>query len=205
MNIGINIDGVLTNLVEYIIINGQDYFKEPTYINNSAYSFRQIFSCSKNDENNFWRKNILKYYLRCKCEKDSQEVIRKLRENGHKVYIIANRKNLQNQNITGEIYRTILKYWLKKNQVECDGIIYCDPDKSKEEKIEICKQFNIDIIIEDQIRDAIILSKITDVIVMDRPYNMGMNQFTRAKNFKDIYEIINNRSKGVQNEIKLFI
>ena len=64
----------------------------------------------------------------------SSDVIKKLRKNGHKIYIITSRLYTKEQSIKGELFRKMLEYWLKKNNIEYDKIIYCNDDKVVNDK-----------------------------------------------------------------------
>ena len=203
MNIGIDVDGVLTDLSGFILENGNKFFKgKRSVINENTYKLMDMFDCSKEEEDKFWFKYVYKYCLKAKCEKDASDVIKKLRKNGHKIYIITSRLYTKEQSIKGELFRKMLEYWLKKNNIEYDKIIYCNDDKVVNDKYYVCKKLNINIMIEDSIDNAVAISKTCRVMLRNRPYNFGYNQVTRVSGFKDIYYKIEERGKCKKYEDK---
>lgn len=203
MNIGIDVDGVLTDLSGFILENGKKFLNNDNqYINECTCEFSKMFNCSKEVEKKFWKKYIFKYCLKASVEKDASDVIKKLRENGHKIYIITSRIYTKEQTIKGELFRKILEYWLKKNNIEYDGIYYCSDSNMVCDKYYVCKKLNIDLMIEDSIDNAIAISKTCRVMLRNRPYNFGYNQVTRVSGFKDIYYKIEERGKCKKYEYK---
>ena len=196
MNIGIDVDGVLTDLSGFILENGNKFFKgKRSVINENTYKLMDMFDCSKEEEDKFWFKYVFKYCLKAKCEKDASDVIKKLRKNGHKIYIITSRVYTKEQSIRGELFRKILEYWLKKNIIEYDEIIYCDDDNVVYDKYYACKENSIDIMIEDQMNNAYGIFGTSEVFLRTRKYNETFEQFTQVSGFKDIYSKIEERGK----------
>lgn len=194
MNIGIELDGVLTNVNSFIKENGKKYYNNnPLFINELSSSFQKMFNCSKQESETFWKKHMKKYCLNVDCERDASEVIRKLKEDGNNIYIITSRPFITEQSLRGNYQRLLLKKWLYKNNIICDGIIYCNRDNNIDEIYQACKQFNIDLMFENQIVNAISISRISDVIMMERPYNIGFNIFDRVPDFSTLYKEISNR------------
>ena len=162
MKIIINIDGVLIDKTSFQYQNGLKYFKNNLmFVNEHAYLFRDMFNCSKEENEDFWKKNRLKYYLFAKPEEGATEYLHKLKEEGHTIY---------------------LPY---------DFICYCNESNHVEEKLKLVHKEKIDLIFEDSISDAIILSKISHVIMYNRPYNFGFTSVKRINNFKELKKIKN--------------
>lgn len=199
MNIGVDVDGFLTDLGKFQLENGKNFFKDDKhYVNEYAYSFREMFNCTKEEADKFWFKNIRKYCLRCECTKGASELLNKLKEDGNKIYIITGRVHTTEKGFLGDVFRSMLSYWLKKNNIPYDEIIYCNDENSAEEKREICSRLNIDIMFEDQIENAIAISKVSDVILKDRPYNQGLNnnRVSRINEIDEIYGILKKKKES---------
>lgn len=191
--IGFMVDGVLIDTSKFMLENGEKFLEGKVhYINEGASKFTEMFNCSKEVSDIFWKQYFHKYCLRTKPEKDAVDVLKQLKENGNEIYIITSRIHITDKSFTGELYRAMLKHWLNKNSIPFDGIIYCDKEKNYEDEFEACKKIKIDTIITDKISGAIALSEISDIILLNRPYNKGLHKtkIKRAENFKEVYPII---------------
>lgn len=191
--IGFMVDGVLIDTSKFMLENGEKFLEgKVRFVNEGASKFTEMFNCSKEVSNIFWRQYFHKYCLRSKPEKDAVDVLKQLKENGNKIYIITSRIHITEKSFTGELYRAMLKHWLNKNGIQFDGLIYCDNEKNYEDELNACKKIDIDTIITDKISEAITLSQISDVVLLSRPYNKGLYQtkIKRAENFKEVYPII---------------
>ena len=194
MNIGIDVDGVLTDINKFQIENGKCFFNDHMhFMNECAFDFRDMFNCTKEEKDNFWKKYMWKYCLKSECSRDASDVIKKLKSDDNKIYIFVSRPFVKEKSIRGEIFRSMLKLWLKKHEIPYDNIIFCSIEKSSEEKYYACKELGIDVMIEDQKFNSIIISEMSKVLLMSRPYNVGMNNLSniiRVNNFKEIYDEI---------------
>ena len=94
MNIGIDLDGVLTNFNEFCINYGTKFASEigkGKIINPKGYESIEIFSWNKQTDLEFWEKYNLKYATEEEPRIFAKEVLNKLKEDGHKIYIITAR------------------------------------------------------------------------------------------------------------------
>ena len=196
MKIGINLDGVLINKTAFQYKYGLEYFNNNLrYVNECAYSFRRMFNCSEEEENDFWNRYRFNYYTKTKPEDYSLECLKKLRENGHQILLIASREYLNNKNIRGSLYRYLLNNWLRHNNIPYDGIIYCDNEYIFEEEMKVCAENEIDLLLEDSISSSIVISNICEVLLFNRPYNIGLSCVTRVNNFNEVLDIIEKKGK----------
>ena len=80
--------------------------------------------------------------------------------------------------------RNIVLNWLKINQIHYDNIIF-----SPEDKLEICKQNNIDLMIEDKPKNINTISNEIPVICYHANYNEQCNgkNIYRCYSWYDIY------------------
>lgn len=74
-------------------------------------------------------------------KRNVKDVIRRLRHKGNEIYIITGRKKTQVPNIM-----EITENWLKKNEIEVDGIF---TSAYGETKADVCRREKIDIMIDD--------------------------------------------------------
>lgn len=111
--IGFMIDGVLIDINNFLVENGDKFLGgKIRYKNEDASKFTEMYNCSKEISKMFWKKNLHKYYLRSKPERDAVDVLKQLKENGNEIYIITNRNDITNKKFVGELNRAMLRYWL---------------------------------------------------------------------------------------------
>lgn len=193
MRIGIDIDGVLTNLEQFSV----DYFSKFCSDNNinynigkSSYNIYDTFNVTKEQEDSFWEKYILEYAKNEKIRPFAAEVIKKLRDNGHEIYIITARWLTNREDSLGDNMRNIVKSWLERNNVIYDKIIFTkSQNENKEQDIN---ENNIDLMIEDNPNNINELSNIIPVICYNATYNTHCNNANifRCYSWYDIYNKI---------------
>lgn len=179
MNIGIDVDGVLTDIYNYQIEKGQQYFNKMKEKN--TLSIAEMFDVTSEEEKKFWTKYIWEYCLKVKAREGASEALQKLKDEGNKIYIITSRVHTTKKNILGLIFRKMLISWLKDNKIPYDGIIYCDDKKSDLEKYLSCKKLGIDYMIEDDIANINSIKTVSKTICFNQPYNNNLNDSTVEK------------------------
>lgn len=182
MKIGIDVDGVLTDIASFQLERGAKHFGN--VINKDGYEIRDIFSCSKIKETEFWLKNLDYYTMEARS--GASEFTNSLHNTGHELYIITAR------NIFLKVYT---KFWLKENNIFFDKLIYST------NKLETIKDNNINIMIEDSSKNIDSLYKYIPIICMKAPYNemLNNNSIYMVSSFDEIYNIIENLAKNDEN------
>ena len=192
LRIGIDIDGVLTNDDDFIL----DCTSKFCYENNL-----ELFEAPYNYEyRKFnWDENILKKYRNEYFfgkyideeppRKFAAEVIKKLKIDGHQIFIITGRHKSFEDSEDGKIMRYKIDNWLKNN-----GIIYDELVFAKTPKIPEIKNRKIDIMIEDSPETIPLISKVTHVFCYDTRYNRTLecDNVTRVFSWYDIYIKVKN-------------
>ena len=189
MNIGIDIDGVLTNYereqldyaTKLCVDEGWDID-----IDLGKYHETDTFNWNQDQANKFWNKYIIKYFSETPVRTFAPEVIEKLRKEGHKIYIITARDDYgMPPEHCGE-EQQITKDWLKRNGINYEKLIF------ETEKLGPCIENKIDVMIEDSPGNIIELSKQIKVIKFDCQYNKDVNNenVTTAYSWYHIYKII---------------
>ena len=189
MNIGIDVDGTLTDIWAYMIRNGEKYFGRPASDPN-AFEIEQMFACSVEEGHAFWKKYLLRYCLRCPIKDGAARTISKLRNDGHHIYIVTSRVFTTRKGAAGALFRVILKGWLRKSGVCYEGIAFCED--SGEAKLKECQRLHIDVMIDDKPENLVTITKKHAVIACPMPWNrtLAAQGFVMAKDWTDIYDII---------------
>ena len=205
MNIGIDIDGVLTNVGKFILDKGLEYCKETNKgkrVKPVTYHSKEMFGWDEETDLDFWSKNIFLYARYCPPLEGAAYNIKKLKEDGNNIYIITARwianGELSEYDIKNNKYfkylenpkkemQDIVKYWLKKNNIMYDKLLFTRENKEKE-----ILENNIDIMVEDSPKNIESLSKITKIICMSWDYNEHINgeNIYRCHSWNETYDKI---------------
>lgn len=190
MRIGIDIDGVLTDIEQWQLDVGGKFFSRfnKSVLNKDGYEITKIFNVSDELDSQFWNEYLYDYVTKEPSRKYASEVIKKLKDDGNEIYIVTARYLTDRNNEDGEKMRKIVVNWLAEQKIDYDEIIF-----SPEDKKENCKKYNIDIMIEDKVDNINKISSIIPVICFHAGYNnecKGKNIY-RVYNWYDIYNLIN--------------
>lgn len=193
MNIGIDIDGVLTDLENYIGTVGKKYMLENNLDFDEEMHKNTIYGfLSKEDSHQFWDMHWEKYATTIKMRKNASNVIEKLKNDGNKIIIITSR-TYDSQIIKDGIERQenmkkLIIKWLKKNNINYDKIVFSNLNKLKN-----CLDNKIDIMIEDSVSNIEQLKNYMKIICFNAKYNQSYtnSQIYRVSNWDDVYNIIN--------------
>ena len=196
MKIGIDIDGVLTNIEQY----GVDYLSKYCVENDidfnitcSNYNIAKAFNIEEKYNDVFWSEYIIHYSINEKARPFASQVIKMLKEEGHEIYIITARWFTNKDTEQGKQMREIVKKWLIKNNIQYDKLIFAKA--AKENKSNEILEHKIDLMIEDNPNNVIELSNIVPVICYHTGYNTNCkgNNITRCYSWYDVYRTIKNK------------
>lgn len=195
MRIGIDIDGVLTDIEQWQLDLGSKIIFQQCHkeiVNADGYDIKEIFNIDEHLDNEFWKEYLYEYATKEPARKFSDEVTKRLIEDGNEIYIITARFLTDKDDEDGKKMRNTVINWLKENNISYDKIIF-----SPEEKLDICLENNIDLMIEDKVDNINKISEKIPVICFDARYNKkceGKN-IIRCYSWYDIYVKI----KGFEN------
>ena len=192
MKIGIDIDGVLTDIEQWQLDYGSKFYYENYGLgikNYKGYETNEIFDVDIKLDDKFWNKYFREYTINVEARKFANEVIDKLKEE-NEIYIITARGSFLSHSaevMTIEENRNIVLNWLKKNKIHYDKIIF-----SPEDKLDICMQNKIDLMIEDKPKNINTISSEIPVICYHANYNEQCNgkNIYRCYSWYDIYRKI---------------
>lgn len=192
MNIGIDIDGCLMDDDTYRLDTMSKYCFENN-LNDIDYPYNYERKCnfpSVEVKEDYRSQYYFEYVKNAPARVYAKEVIKLLRDRGHKIIIITGRYKTTEDSKMGKQMRNDTVNWLNKNEIYFDEICYAKMPKTKE-----VQENNIDIMIDDSPEIIGELVKYTKVLCFDNRYNRDINyvNMTRVFSWYDIYSKI---SKG---------
>lgn len=193
MRIGIDIDGVLTDIEQWQLDYGSKFYFEKygkEIQNNEGYETTEIFKVDSKLDDEFWTEYFKDYSINVDVRKLASEVIKKLKQDGNEIYIITARGSFLSHSANVMLFeenKSIVLEWLRKNEIEYDKIIF-----SPEDKLSICLENNIDVMIEDKVDNINKISTRIPVICFHAGYNKNCkgNNIFRCYSWYDIYSKI---------------
>lgn len=178
MNIGIDIDGVITN-VDFLSILGKNtpvLDRESKNLKTNNRALRKLLY-----------KGIAFYSKHSKLRPDASKYIKLLKAEGNRIIIITKRKFANEDSKEGENIRALVELFLLENDIPYDKIIFSTGDK-----LEDCTIEDITIMLEDSPKNTASISQRVPVILMDTPYNQntaGDNVF-RVNSWEKAYVLL---------------
>lgn len=191
--IGIDADGVLTDMYSFNKENGIKIFKRPIK-NENGYDIKEMFECSKKEFIKYGAKSFIKYCTKCEYREDAAVVINKFKDSKFDVHNITARMFATDRNILGSLSRYMLENCNRKNGIIFDSIQYCSEEFSERDKLLACHKLNVDIMIEDKPEVALNLANNgIRVLLFDCPYNQEVyhDNITRVYSWKQIEKEVN--------------
>lgn len=192
MIIGVDCDGVLTDMSAYIYEYGEKYFKRKP-CNLDGYSTAEIFDCSDKDEFRFGLRYFFTYCKKWSPRSGAVEIISKLNNDGHELYEITARKFVTMHNPLGWYSRFLYEQWLKKHCFSFKDIFYCSESNAPDDKLNGCRKHSVDLMIEDKPDVALHLADNgIKVLLFDTRYNQNVNHdnIVRVCDWNGVYEKI---------------
>ncbi len=198
MRIGIDIDGVLTDIEQWQLDYGSKFYYnnyKKEIVNHKGYETHDIFESTQKCDDEFWKKYFIDYSINVDARKFASEVIKKLKEEGNEIFIITARGNFLSHSTNVMLYeenKKVVKEWLKKNDILYDEIIF-----SPEDKFDICINNKINLMIEDKVDNVNKISTKLPVICFNAGYNESCSgkNIIRCFSWYDIYAKI----RGMNN------
>ena len=175
MKIGIDMDDTICNTKESLTKYSNKFMKDNNILYNDSLWNNNI---NKEIFLNTYLKDI---YNDASLKENAKEVLVKLKNMGHELYIITARTNtyINNQVIN-------ISNYLKKNNIEVDGIIIDAKDK-----VDACINNNIDIMVDDNLYNynKLISNNIKTILFDDNNKYQEIN--LKINNWNDLFKYLN--------------
>ena len=199
MKIGIDIDNCISNFDDTLL---KEYLKHDKELRNTGiinenpeYIRKGMFDWTDEEEKSFYNANIENFAKNLKQIENSSYYIKKLKEDGHEIYIITGRNNGDYTNPF-----KLTEEWLKKYNIVYDKLIFTN-SHDKHEKTEVCLENNIDLMIEDSTKICLdLINNGIKVYTMNTRYNQKEEKLDRVTKWKEIYERISKLNKIEDNK-----
>ena len=178
MNIGIDIDGVITN-IDFLGILGKKkpiLDKESSNLKVNNFLIRKILY-----------KGIAFYSKHSKLRSDAAKYINLLKDEGNRITIITKRRFAGEETKEGKNIRSLVEVFLIEQGIPYDKIVF-----SKGDKLDDCLREKVTIMLEDSPRNSKAISKRVPVIIMDTPYNRDTisDNIYRVTSWKEAYALL---------------
>lgn len=201
MRIGVDIDGVLTDIERWQLDYASKFYYEKygkQIVNHKGFDTFDIFDVDTKYNDEFWLLHYKEYCTNVDVRRFANEVIDKLINEGNEIYIITARGSflfdgsLDKILMTKETNDNIVLNWLKQNNIQYNNSIFTSDDK-----LDTCTSNNIDIMIEDCTKNINDISTKIPVLCFNAGYNEDVsdNNITRCYSWYDIYSKIKEMSK----------
>ena len=194
MRIGIDIDGVITNIERFITDYGIKFCYDNNIeykINAEEYNEKKSLGITYEQTEKFWNTYLTWYSTSYPTRDFATEIIKKLKQD-NEIYIITARNE---DGLPPETYGTMqqmVKKWLKDNEIEYDKLIF-----ETGSKLDCCIKNNVDIMIEDSPKNILEISTKIPVLCFDNSYNKKVKgkNITRVYSWHDILKKIEEKNK----------
>ena len=159
MNLGFDIDGVISDFVKTFIELVEKQYDLPLKETDIyCHDLNLVLGISKEERNELIRKTIKEDLT---LNLGAKESIEKLYTEGHKIFILTARPH--------DLVE-VTKAWLKKKDIPYTKLIQLNEGEKYLAKVDL------DLIVEDNLEDAIGCSKkVKNVLVYDHPWNQTLN------------------------------
>lgn len=192
MIIGVDADGVLTDMQEFNFQNGKKFFKKEI-VNYSGYTVKDIFDVGKMAELVYGIRYFPKYCKEYEPRENAVEILNKLKSEGHILHEITARKFVTYKNFIGKTSQKWFVEWCEHNGFEFSSITFCSEKNGPKDKYDACNRLGVDLMIDDRPEIVMYLAENgVQVLMMDTPYNQEVQHknIIRVFGWKDVYENI---------------
>lgn len=205
MNIGLDIDGCLTDMEAFHFRYGVPFFKKKfnkDIADEYGKSIRQLFDCTSWEEARFWLKHMIKYTIKDPVRDGAAEFTRWAYENGHHIYIITSRAFSTKKNVIGKLARWAVLRWLKKSHIMYEDITFCDEDK-----LPALRKYHVSYMIEDDPDNIMAMHDMTKVICMNAKCNQHLTEecACRCDSFAEVLAYVrsdcNQRNEHIKSAV----
>lgn len=189
MNIGLDIDDVLSNTHEVLIKYAQIFAETYLSRNIAKYdsnNFREVLDCTPEEEQKYYRTYYTTVLKELIPKSGVKEILTKMQEEGHKIILITVRSDKECE---GSAYE-ITKEWLEKYKIPYDELI-----TGAFHKKEACANYGVNVFVDDSVKNCEEVSELDiPVFLMNAPFNIlykDTDRIKRVEHMIDLYHKMN--------------
>ena len=191
MNIGVDVDGVLSDVGKFLRETGGEYFPRKfglELVDPAQNHVEPMFGCTKKQKVRFWWDCGWQYLWRQGPMDGCPEVIKRLMDEGNGIYIITSRALTTKHGFFPALSRFLLRRWLKKNDIGYSKLIFCSEDMTAADKLEACRENAIDVMIDDTAENLLAIKDHIMTICLESPWNEDLDdeRIIMARDWEDI-------------------
>lgn len=181
--IAFDIDGCVNTLKEDMIRIGRDFFaKDEVAVDETGYYLHEVFpGASAERYDAFWQQYGYEIYTNPPRE-DYYAVYEYVKKNQIEACYITTR--VPSDSFGDVRYDEMTWNWLKKYEIELP--VYFDKAKDK-----VAAELGVKLMVEDKPANIVKLREVTEVLIFDRSYNLGMPG-KHVKNWAEVLEVLQN-------------
>lgn len=146
--------------------------------------WKKLLDLPSDEKRALLNKHIVGILSKTNILKDAKEVIDKLKDMGHTIYIITARSINYNTEIPN-----LTKEYLKKNEIYYDEIIFGAGTKG-----DVCLENKIDVMIDDNFENCMCVKNMGIKALYFNNDNIDTDELECVYNWLDIYNYFNERS-----------
>ena len=191
MVIGIDIDDTISNTYEYIFPYAQKYTiedlnKEIKDVNRDSITHMYVetfHSWTEEQSKKFFDQYYEIIIKNVKTKLYAVDIINKLKSEGHKIYLITARFQIDKFDVETETTK-----WLKENNIQYDELII-----NAQDKVTVAKDKGVDIFIDDAIKNCTNMAEAgIKTFIMDSIVNVNYknDKLTRVYSWPHVYQEI---------------
>lgn len=197
MRIGIDIDGVLNYRQAFVIECGTKFCAETgkgRLTNLGEHHLSRMYEWDGETRDEFWQKYGIEQMYRWPAQNYAAEVIRKLKNEGHEIWIITGRNNRDPlvEGMPRATWEETTKLWLDENGILYDEVAFDLGRPAPNDKGTFCAEHGVEVMIDDLPEYLLGMAGKTRVMIFDQPYNRDLviEGAERVYSWYDIYEKI---------------
>ena len=176
MRIGLDLDDTICSTDIVIRKYVDNYCQKNKILVNELWSNKEL-------KNDFLTNNLEKIYSEAKIKQGVKTTLNKLKQDGHKLYIVTARTN----KYVKTDMKSIINNYLNSNNIFVDDIFIDGKDK-----VDICKNNKIDIMLEDNLYNYNLLNDNGINVVLFDEKNIHKEIDNRIVNWTSLINFIKN-------------
>lgn len=191
MKIAFDVDATLTDMNGFLKKRGKAFFSKrgKAMQDPDATTVERMYGATDEEKRAFWKSHFIDYCLTVRLKPDLKNVLNRLRKEGHSLHVISARIGAAREDLLGHLSGAAAINKFEFHGIHMDSYTFTD-DRDPEAKLNICRDEQIDIMVEDSSNHIEKISRNLGipVIVISTPENAGL-ELKNTIRIKDLSEL----------------